>query len=82
MDTAPSFQLKFVVSDDADINEAESLLHGLRHWDPADVLLMPEGTDQAALEARTGWLSEVCKRTGYRYCPRLHIAMYGNTRGT
>ena len=82
IDTSPSFQLKFVVSDDADVAEAESLLRDLRHWEPADVLLMPEGTDQAALEARTEWLSAVCKRTGYRYCPRLHIAMYGNIRGT
>ena len=47
-----------------------------------DVLLMPEGIDAATLQARAGWIADVCKRTGYRYCPRLHVELYGNTRGT
>jgi len=82
IDASPDFQLKFVVSSDADLDELQSLLTRLRNWRPSDVLLMPEGTDQATLDGRTDWLSEVCKRTGFRYCPRLHIALYGNTRGT
>jgi len=43
---------------------------------------MPEGINRATLESRAPWLAEVCKRTGFRYCPRLHIALYGNRRGT
>jgi 7-carboxy-7-deazaguanine synthase len=82
IDAAPDFQLKFVVSSDADVGELQALLTRLRNWRPSDVLLMPEGTDPATLDARTDWLSEVCKRTGFRFCPRLHIALYGNTRGT
>lgn len=82
IDSSPAFQLKFVASGDADINELQSLLARLRDWEPSDVLLMPEGTDQATLDARTDWLTDVCKRTGFRFCPRLHIALYGNTRGT
>ena len=82
IDTSPSFQLKFVASSDADIEELLALLDRLRRCEPSDVLLMPEGTDQTTLEGRTEWLSEVCKRTGFRFCPRLHIALYGNTRGT
>src|SRR5436190_5643854 len=79
---APDFQLKFVVSDESDLLEIDEILKRLRGWSPADVLLMPEGTDAATLDSRTAWISEVCKRTGYRYCPRLHVALYGNTRGT
>jgi 7-carboxy-7-deazaguanine synthase len=82
IDASPDFQLKFVVSSDADVDELQTLLTRLRSWRPSDVLLMPEGTDPATLDARTGWLSDVCKRTGFRFCPRLHIALYGNTRGT
>ena len=26
-------------------------------------------------------LAEVCKAHGFRYCPRLHIELYGNQRG-
>jgi 7-carboxy-7-deazaguanine synthase len=82
IDTSPSFQLKFVASGDGDIEELQSLLSNLRGWEPTDVLLMPEGTDQATLDGRADWLSEICKRTGFRFCPRLHIALYRNTRGT
>ena len=79
---APDFQLKFVVSSDADVDEAKALLARVRGWRPEDVLLMPEGVSAADLEGRTDWLTEVCKREGFRFCPRLHIALFGNTRGT
>ena len=82
IDESPDFQLKFVVSGDADLDEVHELLTQLNGWTPSDVLLMPEGTDAATLDSRTDWLSAVCKRTGFRFCPRLHIALYGNTRGT
>ncbi len=58
------------------------MLCQLKGWQPADVLLMPEGTDSATLAERSEWVGEVCKRTGFRYCPRLHVLMYGNKRGT
>jgi 7-carboxy-7-deazaguanine synthase len=82
IDHSPDFQLKFVVAEPADMEEIESILKHLRNWSPADVLLMPEGTDSEALAARAPWLAEVCRRTGFRYCPRLHVELYGNTRGT
>lgn len=82
IDASPDFQLKFVVADESDLREIESILQGLKNWSPGDVLLMPEGTDQATLEKRSGWVAEICKRTGFRFCPRLHIALYGHLRGT
>jgi 7-carboxy-7-deazaguanine synthase len=82
IDTSPEFQLKFVVSGERDLEEIDALLMQLRHWQPDDVLLMPEGVDPATLASRAGWISDVCKRTGYRYCPRLHVELYGNKRGT
>jgi 7-carboxy-7-deazaguanine synthase len=82
IDTAPDFQLKFVISSDADIEEMNGILPQLPGWEPCDVLLMPEGVDAAALDDRAEWLSSVCKKGGFRFCPRLHIALYGNRRGT
>jgi 7-carboxy-7-deazaguanine synthase len=82
IDTSPDFQLKFVVSDEKDLSEIDALLAKLRGWRPSDVLLMPEGTDVETLRSRVGWIGEVCKRTGFRYSPRLHVEMYGNKRGT
>ncbi len=82
IDTSSDFQLKFVVADARDLAEIEAILAQLHRVSPADVLLMPEGTDAATLEGRSGWVAEICKRTGYRFCPRLHIALFGNVRGT
>jgi 7-carboxy-7-deazaguanine synthase len=82
IDASPDFQLKFVVAAETDLSEIDATLALLRGWTPADVLLMPEGTDPAMLRARAGWVAEVCKSRGFRYCPRLHVELYGNRRGT
>lgn len=82
IDAAPEFQLKFVVANEGDLDEIRGILDRVRGWEPADVLLMPEGTDRETLRGRAGWIGEVCKRTGFRYCPRLHVELYGNKRGT
>lgn len=82
IDHAPDFQLKFVVSDKTDLNEIHEILEKLRHWAPADVQLMAEGIDVAALQSRSVWIAEVCKATGFRFSPRLHVMLYGNKRGT
>lgn len=76
------YQLKFVVSREEDLGEIEALVEAIGEVKEGDVLLMPEGTDLETLRSRAGWVSEVCKRKGYRYCPRLHVELYGNRRGT
>jgi 7-carboxy-7-deazaguanine synthase len=82
IDHAPDFQLKFVVSDRHDLAEIQDLLKQLHGFLPSDILLMPEGTDASTLNSRAGWIADICKSTGNRFCPRLHVALYGNTRGT
>jgi 7-carboxy-7-deazaguanine synthase len=82
IDLSPDFQLKFVVSNESDLGEIREILAQLRNWSPADVLLMPEGTDAGTLNSRAGWIGEICKREGFRFCPRLHVYLYGNIRGT
>lgn len=82
IDAAPEIQIKFVVSDPPDLEEIEQVLTRLKGWMPTDILLMPEGTDVATLDERAGWLADLCKAAGYRFCPRLHVHLYGNTRGT
>lgn len=78
-----AYQLKFVVSSPADIDEIRALLASLEMEIPPErVLLMPEGRDAATLAARDTWLVEICKLHGFRYCRRLHIDLFGNRRGT
>lgn len=76
------FQLKFVVATEADVAEIETMLSALPPVPAHKVLLMPEGTDMATLRDRASWLPELCKARGYRYAHRLHVELFGNTRGT
>ncbi len=75
-------QLKFVVDRPGDMDEIDEILGGLRGVVPGNVLLMPQGIDQASLDEKGRWVAELCKSRGFRFCPRLHIMLYGNVRGT
>ncbi len=76
------YQLKFVIDRPDDLDEVRALLAELPAADPERVLLMPQGVTPEEVRRRGLWLAEECKRLGYRYCPRLHIDLYGNRRGT
>lgn len=78
-----SYQLKFVVTSATDMDEIQDLLKQLSHpVDPDRILLMPEGITTEQLQQRTRTIVDLCTRHGYRYGSRLHIDLFGNTRGT
>jgi len=76
------FQLKFVVSSENDLAEIKDLLSRLPPVPFHQILLMPEGIDVKTLATRSPWLVDLCKREGFRFCPRLHIELFGHKRGT
>jgi 7-carboxy-7-deazaguanine synthase len=78
--TQYAYQLKFVVSSDDDIAEVRSIV-GQIGASQDRVLLMPEGTQSEILQERSQWLAERCKELKFRFCPRLHIAIWGDQRG-
>jgi 7-carboxy-7-deazaguanine synthase len=74
------YQLKFVVAQESDLSELQSIVGNLKA--PAEkVILMPEGITPDALTERGVWIAELCKTHGYRFGPRLHVYLYGNRRG-
>jgi 7-carboxy-7-deazaguanine synthase len=77
-------QLKFVVNPDqtGDIEEIESLLSELSPIEPHRVLLMAEGIDSATLNRRMKALVPVAMARNWRLTPRLHVDLFGNTKGT
>jgi len=75
------YQLKFVVARPEDIAEVRDLV-GMFKADSAKAILMPEGIDASVLRERGVWLAEICKQEGFRFSPRLHVALWGNRRGT
>lgn len=74
------YQLKFVVQDEKDLLEIDEMVGALSAA-RQQVMLMPEGTNREVIRERGLWLAEVCKATGYRYSPRLHVDLWGDKRG-
>ncbi len=83
IETAVDYQLKFVISTQADLDEAHDIVAAIGLAIPPEkVLLMPEGTTLETMRSRYDLLIDACKRHGYRLSPRLHIELFGNKRGT
>ncbi|MDA7618374.1 7-carboxy-7-deazaguanine synthase QueE [Verrucomicrobia bacterium] len=77
------YQLKFVVSHPHDMQEVEEYLQAIRTPIlPHKILIMPEGKDTQELKCHTEIVVDICKKSGYRFCSRLHVDLFGNTRGT
>jgi len=74
------YQLKFVVTSANDLGEIDEMRNALSA-ESGRIVLMPEGTDRDSLRQRGLWLAEICKKSGYRYSPRLHIDLWGDRRG-
>jgi len=79
---AHDYQLKFVVDGRRDFAEIYEILSQLKNVDPAQVLIMAQGTTSRAVSRKAKWIVELCKQYGYSYTPRLHIQLFGNRRGT
>ncbi len=77
----PRAFLKFVVASPEDLNEVLELQRRYR-FRPGQVFLMAEGTTSAAQRERQAWLAPLCLQHGFRMSDRLHIHLYGDTRGT
>ena len=74
------YQLKFVVEERSDIDEIQQIVEEIQA-DAERVLLMPQGTGWQVLNERAKWLVEICKNYKYRFCPRLHVEIWGDRRG-
>jgi organic radical activating enzyme len=77
----PRAFFKFVIASPEDVAEVTTLVRA-HAISPARVFLMPEGTDSATLREREGWLVPLCLEHGFRMSDRLHIHLFGDTRGT
>lgn len=77
----PRAAFKFVIAEPGDLAEVLALAD--RFAIPRErVWLMAEGTDIATLHAREAWLAQLCLDNGLTLSKRLHIELYGDTRGT
>jgi 7-carboxy-7-deazaguanine synthase len=76
------YQLKFVIEKENDLSEIHDLLKQLKHYSVDKVMLMPQGLDQSELAITAPLVADLCKLTGFRFSSRLHVNLWGNTKGT
>ncbi len=69
---------KFVVSNPLELADVDALVdrHGLR-----PVYIMPEGINSDVIRKTSLEIVDAVIQRGYRLTPRLHIDLWGNTRG-
>lgn len=77
----PRAWFKFVIAQASDVDEVLSIQRAYA-IPSARIFLMPEGTDSATLRRREEWLVPLCLDHGFRLSDRLHIHLFGDTRGT
>jgi organic radical activating enzyme len=79
-----NINLKFVIRDKEDIIEVEQAL--AKYADAGviieDVYLMPEGATLEGQELTERNVADLCMEHGYKFSPRLHITLFGNSWGT
>lgn len=77
----PRAWFKFVVAAPEDVDQVLAIQRD--HAIPAGrIFLMPEGRDSATVRERARWLAQICSDHEFNLSDRLHIHLFGDTRGT
>jgi organic radical activating enzyme len=76
----PNAWFKFVVTTATDLGEIQALrtryqIAGER------ILLMPEGRSAQELDRNAPQIASLCRDLGFRFCDRLHVRLWGDSRG-
>ena len=77
-----TYQLKFVVDSEEDLDEIEQTVGQLPQVDRRNIMLMPQGKTRDEVLARSPMVAKMCKRTGFVFCERLQCVLWDNTRQT
>jgi len=75
-------QLKFVIDEPDDLDAVDHYLTQFPHIAAERIYLMPQARDRDMLRAKSDWLAPLAAARNWRVSPRLHIELFGNTRGT
>lgn len=77
----PRAWFKFVIAAPEDVAEVLAIQQEYAIA-PGRIFLMPEGRDSDSLRTRMRWLADICSKYEFNLSDRLHIHLYGDTRGT
>jgi organic radical activating enzyme len=79
-----NINLKFVIRDEVDLVEVRSALIAYEEAgvEIEDVFLMPEGATIEGQQLTEKAVADICMQYGFKFSPRLHINLFGNSWGT
>ena len=76
------YQLKFVVDSPDNLAEIQQTIEEIGNVDSKKVMLMPQAVTRDELLAKSPMVADLCKKTGFAFCQRLHVLLWNNERGT
>jgi 7-carboxy-7-deazaguanine synthase len=76
------YQLKFVVDSETDLPEIQQTIEEIGNVDSEKVMFMPQAATRDELLAKSSMVADLCKKTGFAFCQRLQILLWGGKRGT
>lgn len=76
--TSRTCYLKFVISNEDDVQEIEDVLQNCP-IDVPGVYVMPEGGTTETYNANCKIVADIALKYGYVFSPRLHVSLYGNS---
>ena len=76
------YQLKFVVDSETDMPEIQQTLKEIGNVNLAKVMLMPMAATRDELLVKSPMVAELCKKTGFTFCQRLHVFLWDGKKGT
>jgi 7-carboxy-7-deazaguanine synthase len=74
-------QLKFVVDAYEDVEEIKQLLQQLPTISSDRIFLMPQTAHSGELQKKSYVVIDWCKENNWRFCDRLHVRLWGNSKG-
>lgn len=79
-----NINLKFVIRDEVDLCEVRAAVTAYEEAgvEIEAVFLMPEGATLEGQELTEKGVADICMEHGYKFSPRLHITLFGNSWGT
>lgn len=76
-----NYQLKFVVDSEDDLAEINGVVKKLGNIDLTKVMLMPQAARRKELLAKSFMVAEMCRQSGFAFCNRLQVLLWGDVKG-
>jgi 7-carboxy-7-deazaguanine synthase len=76
-----NYQIKFILDSPDDLAEIRQTIEKIKNINLSKVMLMPQAATRDELLQKSPMVADLCKRTGFTFCQRLHVLLWDNLKG-